>query len=128
MIIGVGIDIVDNDRIEKILKKYGTRFKKKCFSEREIKKSDAKINPYYSYAKRYAAKEACAKAMGTGLARGVKWKDIEVHNNIYGKPYITLHKKAENIINKLSKNNFNIVVSLSDVAKYSIANVIIYKK
>ena len=128
MIIGIGIDIIDNSRIEKILKKYGTKFKKKCFSEEEIKKSDENIDPYYSYSKRYAAKEACAKALGTGLAKGVNWKDIEVQNDINGKPYIILHKNAKNIINQISRNKYGIEVSLSDETKYSIANVIIFKK
>ncbi len=86
MIITNGIDIVDIRRIKKTLDKFGDKFKKRCFTNIEIIKSDNKIKSYESYAKRYAAKEACAKALGTGLARGVFWKDIEVYNNKYGKP------------------------------------------
>ena len=84
MIIGNGIDIIDINRIRSVIDKYGNRFKKRCFSISEIERSEKRLNSVESYAKRYAAKEACAKALGTGLARGVFWKDIEVENNQYG--------------------------------------------
>ena len=71
MIYGIGIDIIDIRRIKRVINKYGNRFKRKCFHEHEIIKSEARFNSIESYAKRYAAKEACAKALGTGLARGV---------------------------------------------------------
>ena len=101
MIIGLGIDIIDNRRIEKTIKKYGYRFKKRCFSINEIKRSESKVHSINSYAKRYAAKEACSKALGTGLARGVFWKDIEVANNKYGKPSIILHNRALKILKNI---------------------------
>ena len=101
--------------------------KKKCFSDNEIERSDKRLNSVESYAKRYAAKEACAKALGTGLARGVFWKDIEVVNNQYGKPFIKLHGKAKDIFRNMDKaSDTKIEVSLSDEKKYAIANVIIY--
>ena len=124
MIYGIGIDIIDIRRIKRVIKKYGNRFKKKCFHEHEIIKSDARFNSIESYAKRYAAKEACAKALGTGLARGVFWKDIEVRNNQYGKPYIILHNNAKKFI---KKSNDKIVLSLTDEKNFAIANVIIFK-
>ena len=124
MIYGIGIDIIDIRRIKRVINKYGNRFKKKCFHEHEIIKSEARFNSVESYAKRYAAKEACAKALGTGLARGVFWKDIEVRNNQYGKPYIILHNNAKNFINQ---SNDKIVLSLSDEKDFAIANVIIFK-
>ena len=77
MIYGNGIDIIDINRIRRVIDKYGNRFKKRCFSVSEIERSEKRKNSVESYAKRYAAKEACAKALGTGLARGVFWKDIE---------------------------------------------------
>ena len=127
MIYGNGIDIIDINRIRKVIDKYGNRFKKRCFSIAEIKRSENRLNSVESYAKRYAAKEACAKALGTGLARGVFWKDIEVENNQYGKPFIKLHGKAKEIYKKMNKrSNAQIEVSLSDEKKYAIANVIIY--
>ena len=127
MIYGNGIDIIDIKRIRRVIKKYGNRFKKRCFSDNEIERSDKRLNSVESYAKRYAAKEACAKALGTGLARGVFWKDIEVVNNQYGKPFIKLHGKAKDIFRNMDKaSDTKIEVSLSDEKKYAIANVIIY--
>ena len=127
MIYGNGIDIIDINRIRKVIDKYGFKFKKRCFSITEIVRSEKRLNSVESYAKRYAAKEACAKALGTGLARGVFWKDIEVANNQYGKPLIKLHGKAKTIFKNMNKNsNKHIEVSLSDEKKYAIANVTIY--
>ena len=127
MIYGNGIDIIDINRIRRTINKYGNKFKQRCFSVSEIKRSDKRINSAESYAKRYAAKEACAKALGTGLARGVFWKDIEVKNNQYGKPLIKLHGKAKEIYKNMNKtSNTQIEVSLSDEKKYAIANVTIY--
>ena len=127
MIYGNGIDIIDINRIRRVINKYGNKFKKRCFSISEIERSEKRLNSVESYAKRYAAKEACAKALGTGLARGVFWKDIEITNNKYGKPFIKLHSKAKKIFKNINKNtNTQIEVSLSDEKKYAIANVTIY--
>ena len=129
MIISNGIDIIDIRRIRNTIDKYNFRFKKECFHSSEINKSEKRLKSVESYAKRYAAKEACAKALGTGLARGVFWKDIEVQNDKYGKPKIKLHNNALKFLNKLTKsNNCSIEVSLSDEKNYAIANVIIYGK
>ena len=129
MIVSTGIDIIDIRRIENVINKYNYRFKKKCFHEGEIYKSESRLKSIESYAKRYAAKEACAKALGTGLARGVFWKDIEVQNNKYGKPILKLHNKANKIFNSISiESKFSIEISLSDEKNYAIANVIIYEK
>ena len=126
MIYGLGIDMIDIRRINRVLTKYGDRFKNKCFHKSEILHSDKRFNFTESYAKRYAAKEACAKALGTGLARGVFWKDIEVRNNQFGKPYIILHNKAKIFLKKNFKNNNKIELSLSDEKDFAIANVIIF--
>ena len=129
MIISNGIDIIDIRRIKKTIDKYNFRFKKKCFTSGEISKSETRLKSVESYAKRYAAKEACAKALGTGLARGVFWKDIEVHNDKFGKPKIKLHNNALKFLKKITKSkDFSIEVSLSDEKKYAIANVMIYGK
>ena len=126
MIISNGIDIIDIRRIKKTINKYNFRFKKKCFHPGEISKSEARLKFVESYAKRYAAKEACAKALGTGLARGVFWKDIEVQNDKHGKPKIKLHNNALKFLKKLTKSNdCSLEVSLSDEKNYAIANVII---
>ena len=127
MILGNGIDIININRIRRVIYKYGNRFKKKCFSISEIERSEKRFNSVESFAKRYAAKEACAKALGTGLARGVFWKDIEVVNNEYGKPFIKLHGIAKEIFENMNKtSNSKIEISLSDEKKYAIANVTIY--
>ena len=129
MIISNGIDITDIRRIKKTIDKYNFRFKKKCFHPGEISKSEKRLKSVESYAKRYAAKEACSKALGTGLARGVYWKDIEVTNNKYGKPKIKLHNRALKFLKELLKSKYySIEVSLSDEKNYAIANVIIYGK
>jgi holo-[acyl-carrier protein] synthase len=129
MIISNGIDIIDIRRIKKIIDKYNFRFKNRCFHSGEINKSERRLKSVESFAKRYAAKEACAKALGTGLARGVFWKDIEVQNNKFGKPKIKLHNHALKFFKKLTNNNVcSIEVSLSDEKNYAIANVIIYGK
>lgn len=89
MILGFGIDLCDIRRIEEILEKHGKRFVERCFTEIERGKSDQRAARAASYAKRFAAKEACAKALGTGLTHGVFWRDIGVVNMPNGKP--TLH-------------------------------------
>ena len=127
MIVGLGTDIIDNRRIENAITKFGLRFKKKCFLNNEIKKSEKRLKQINFFAKRYAAKEACAKALGTGLAKGVFWKDIEVFNDHNGKPFIKLHNKALSLLNKNFDFPCKIELSLSDEKKYSIANVIIFK-
>ena len=127
MIYGIGIDIIEINRIKRVIGKYGKRFKKKCFHDDEIFRSDKRYNLAESYAKRYAAKEACAKALGTGLARGVFWKDIEVKNNKYGKPFIVLHNNAKSFLKENLNPNCKIELSLSDEKDFAIANVIIFK-
>ena len=127
MIIGLGIDIIDNRRIKNTLSKFGNKFKQRCFLQNEINRSEKKFDESNSFAKRYAAKEACAKALGTGLARGVFWKDIEIINDEYGKPKIKLYNNALRILKKITKTKCRIEVSLSDEKNYSVANVIIFK-
>ena len=128
MILTNGIDIIDIRRIKKTLDKFGDKFKNRCFTKNEIIRSENKIKSTESYAKRYAAKEACAKALGTGLARGVFWKDIEVYNNSHGKPKIKLNNKALKFLRKINnESNSTIELSLTDETNYAIANVIIYE-
>ena len=126
MIVGIGTDIIDTRRIKNAINRYGEKFIKRCFSNNEIIRSENCFNPTNSYAKRYAAKEACSKALGTGLAKGIFWKDVEVVNDKYGKPFIKLHNNALKRINEITKKDYNIEVSLSDEKNYAIANVIIF--
>ena len=90
MIIGIGSDLIDIRRIEKSLERYGERFMCRIFTDVERAKSDRRRERAASYAKRFAAKEACAKALGTGMARGVFWRDMGVVNLPGGKPTMKL--------------------------------------
>jgi len=90
MIIGLGSDMMDIRRIEKTLLRHGNRFTKRVFTEIERDKSERRKNRAASYAKRFAAKEACAKALGTGIAKGIWWRDMGVVNLPSGKPTMVL--------------------------------------
>ncbi len=90
MIIGLGSDIVDIRRVAGTLERFGERFTNRCFTVEERRKSDRRHNRAGSYARRFAAKEACAKALGTGLSRGVFWLDMGVVNLPSGKPTLAL--------------------------------------
>ena len=90
MIVGVGSDLCDVRRIEQTLDRFGQRFIDRCFTEVEQRRSDARAGRAASYAKRFAAKEACAKALGTGLRRGVFWRDMGVVNLPSGQPTMRL--------------------------------------
>ena len=90
MIIGIGNDIIDIRRVEKSLERFGSRFTDRVFTQIEQEKSDRRRNRAASYAKRFAAKEACAKALGTGISRGVYWRDMGVVNLRGGKPTMQL--------------------------------------
>ena len=94
MIIGIGNDIIDIRRIEKTLAKHGERFTNRVFTEIERRKSDQRAQRAASYAKRFAAKEACSKALGTGLSQGVYWRDMGVVNEPSGKPTMKLTEGA----------------------------------
>ena len=94
MIIGLGSDLIDIRRVEKSLTRFGDRFTKRVFTEVEQAKSDKRANRAASYAKRFAAKEACSKALGTGISRGVYWTDMGVVNLPGGKPTMRLTNGA----------------------------------
>jgi len=127
-ILGTGIDIVENYRLKEILLKKKSNFKKKIFTINEVTYCEKKLNSINCYSKRFAVKEAFVKALGTGFRNNINFKDIEVVNNTYGKPYISINKKIANKIKILFKvKKFNILLSISDEKKYSIASVIISK-
>ena len=127
-ILGNGVDIVDNKRIEKAIKR-NKKFIYKVFSTNEIKNSKKKYNKINYFAKRFAAKEAFLKALGTGVSNGISLKDISVKNNKYGKPSIIINDKLKQyIMRKFKTKNIKIFLSLSDEKENSIAFVIINKK
>ncbi len=90
MILGIGNDITDIRRIEQTIARFGDRFLDRIFTAAERAKSDRRLSPAASYAKRFAAKEACSKALGTGLRRGVYWRDMGVVNLATGRPTLRL--------------------------------------
>ena len=125
-IFGIGTDIVNIKRMEKSLKKYGFKFKKKIFSRKEILYCEKKKNPSSYYAKRFAAKEAFSKALGTGIRKGISLKNIEISNNSKGKPYILLRGDLSKFLKKKIKNKkYDIHLSLSDDKPWAQATVII---
>ena len=127
-ILGTGIDIVENYRIKKLLLKKKSNFKNKIFTNNEIAYCEKKSNITNCYSKRFAAKEAFVKALGTGFRNNINFKDIEVVKNHYGKPYLLINKKVINKIKTLFKvKKFNVLLSIADEAKYAIASVIISK-
>ena len=99
-IFGIGTDIVNIKRMEKSLKQYGSKFKNNIFSKNEIIYCEKKKNSVAFYAKRFAAKEALSKALGTGIRKGINFKHIEVSNDIYGKPSIRLKGAVGNYLKK----------------------------
>ena len=125
-IFGIGTDIVNIKRLEKILKKNNKNFKSRIFSKNEIFYCEKKSNPASFYAKRYAAKEALSKALGTGIRKGINFKDIEVSNNNLGKPLIKLKGNTASFFKKKIKvKNYSIHLTLYDDIPWAQATVII---
>ena len=125
-ILGNGVDIVDNLRIKKSIK--NSNFIKRIYSNDEIKESKNVKNKANFFAKRFAAKEAFVKSLGTGFRYGLNLKDISIINDKLGKPSFFINKKIKNLIKKRFKiNSFNFFLSISDEKKYSIAFVVFQK-
>ena len=125
-IFGIGTDIVNIKRMEKSLKNKNNSFKKRIFSSKEIIYCEKKKNPSSFYAKRFAAKEALSKALGTGIRKGINFKDIEVLNDKYGKPTIKLTGSTKFFLRKKIKNKkYSIYLSLSDDLPWAQATVIV---
>ena len=125
-IFGIGTDIVNIKRMDQSLKKHGDIFKNKIFSKKEISYCENKVNSSAFYAKRFAAKEAFSKALGTGIRKGVSLKNIVISNNSQGKPSIQLSGKlASYLKKKVNNKKYNIYLSLSDDKPWAQATVII---
>jgi holo-[acyl-carrier protein] synthase len=127
MIIGMGSDLIDIRRVENSLNRFGERFTHRCFTDIERAKSDGRKNRAASYAKRFAAKEACSKALGTGLANGVFWKDMGVVNLPGGKPTMALTNGAAKRLEMMlpAGHKANIHLTITDDYPYAQAFVII---
>ena len=127
MILGIGNDIIDIRRVERTLNRFGDRFVYRVYTETERIKSDARANRAASYAKRFAAKEACAKALGTGISQGVRWQDIGVINHPGGQPALTLSGRARERLITLTPKGYRsaIHVTITDNDPLAQAFVII---
>ena len=126
-ILGLGVDIVENKRINLLIR--NKVFISKVFNTLEIKESKKIRNKTSFYSKRFAAKESFAKAMGTGIRNNLNFKDIIISNDIFGKPFYMINSKIKKIIlQKFKVRSFDLFLSISDEKKYSIAFTILQKK
>ncbi|MEB2846241.1 holo-ACP synthase [Rhizobiales bacterium RZME27] len=127
MIIGMGSDLIDIRRVEKSIERFGERFTHRVFTEVERAKSDGRKNRAASYAKRFAAKEACSKALGTGIAYGVFWRDMGVINMPGGKPTMKLTNGAgERLASMIPAGHKPVIhITITDEYPYAQAFVII---
>ena len=127
MIIGIGVDLVDSRRIERLLTRFGQQFTEKIFTPKERSYADNSPHPLRAYANRFAAKEAAAKALGTGIREGIGWHDIEVLRADSGAPSLSFHRKAHEKFLSLIPPGYEGIshVSFSDEPPYSTAFVVL---
>ncbi len=126
-ILGIGVDVINNKRIQNLIK--NKNFIKRTFGKKEINVSKKTVNKINYFAKRFAAKEAFVKSLGTGFRNNLNLKDIEILNDKIGKPYFSKSKKINNIINKRFRvKRYNMFLSISDEKNYSIAFTILQTK
>ena len=125
MIIGIGSDLIDIRRVEKTLDRFGERFVARCFTEIERRRSEARKERAASYAKRFAAKEACSKALGTGLSRGVFWRDMGVVNLRGGKPTMQLTGGAAKRLKDLTPEGCAVAIHLTITDDFPLAQAFV---
>jgi holo-[acyl-carrier protein] synthase len=125
VIIGLGSDLIDIRRIEKTLATHGTRFTHRVYTETEQRKSDGRAQRAASYAKRFAAKEACAKALGTGISRGVFWRDMGVVNLPGGKPTMRLTNGAAARLASMTPDGHEAIIHLTITDDFPLAQAFV---
>ena len=125
MIIGLGNDIIDIRRVERTIERYGERFLSRIFTENERLKSETRARRAASYAKRFAAKEACAKALGTGFRQGVFWRDMGVVNLPSGRPTLQLTGGAARALQRLTPEGHDVRIDLSITDDFPTAQAIV---
>jgi len=123
MIYGIGVDLVDIRRMESVISKWGSRFINRVFTKDEIETCNARPFPPASYALRFAAKEAFSKALGRGMRRGIRWRDIEVFRFPGGRPGIRPLGRSSEICKEEDISGFHL--SLSDEGDYGVAMVVL---
>jgi holo-[acyl-carrier protein] synthase len=131
VILGIGSDLIDIRRIEKTLQRFGKRFESRVFTDSEMKKADnrgskagAKIKAA-TLAKRFAAKEACSKALGTGIRQGVYWRDMRVTNLASGKPTLSLSGEAAEHLKRLAPQGMKAQIDLTMTDDYPLAQAFV---
>lgn len=127
MILGIGTDLANIDRIEAVLARFGDRFRHRVFTETEQRRAERMHSPAAVYAKRWAAKEACSKALGTGLRMGIAWKDMAVTNLPSGQPVMQVTGWAKDRLDQMTPEGYTamIHVSLTDDHPWAQAHVVI---
>ena len=127
MILGIGTDLANIDRIQGVLSRYGDRFRNRVFTETEQVKASRRKDEAGTYAKRWAAKEACSKALGTGLRMGIAWRDMSVTNLSSGQPVMEVTGWAKNRLDEMTPSDHEAVVhvSLTDDHPWAQAYVVI---
>ncbi len=125
IVLGLGNDLIDIRRIEKTLDRFGERFTHRIYTETERQRSDRRHNRAASYAKRFAAKEACSKALGTGFRRGVYWRDLGVANLRSGKPTMVLTGGAQLRLAELTPEGFRAQIDLTITDDFPLAQAIV---
>jgi holo-[acyl-carrier protein] synthase len=123
MVVGTGIDIVNIDRIEHLMARWGDLFLDRVFTEKEIVWCQQRTRPPECFAIRFAAKEAFLKAIGWGLRNGIQWKDVEVENDSMGKPLFSFHRKAKEVLENLRIQKA--LLTLSHDRPYAVAHVLL---
>ncbi len=125
MILGVGTDLLDIRRLERTLERWGDRFALRIYTDIERRRCENHVNRAARYAQRYAAKEACAKALGTGFRDGVFWRDMEVDNLHSGKPFLRLTGGAAQRLASMTPAGFTAAIELSLTDEYPFAHAIV---
>jgi holo-[acyl-carrier protein] synthase len=125
MILGLGNDIIDIRRVQRTIERYGERFLSRVFTEVERQKSDGRAARAASYAKRFAAKEACAKALGTGFRHGVFWRDMGVVNLSSGRPTLQLTGGAAAALARLTPEGHEVRIDLTITDDFPMAQAIV---
>lgn len=125
MIIGIGSDVIDIERIGRTIERHGERFIGRIYTDIERARSEGRAGRVASYAKRFAAKEACAKALGTGLSRGVFWRDMGVVNLPGGKPTMQLNGGAAERLAQLTPAGYRAVIHLTITDDFPLAQAFV---
>jgi len=127
MIIGIGTDLANIDRIQRVLDRHGDRFRNRVFTDIEQRKAEARADTAGTYAKRWAAKEACSKALGTGLRMGIAWKDMAVSNLNTGQPVMAVSGWAAKRLQEITPDGHEAIVhvTLTDDHPWAQAFVVI---